>query len=50
MELYAREIGNNVLVFLIGGGIFLIGCILIQKLLIKWLTAQAMKAAAQAQK
>jgi hypothetical protein len=50
IELYTREIGNNVLVFLIGGGIFLIGCILIQKLLIKWLTAQAMKAAAQAQK
>lgn len=50
MELYAREIGNNVLVFLVGGGIFLIGCILIQKMLIKWLTAQAIKAAAQAQK
>jgi hypothetical protein len=49
VELYFREIGNNVLVFLIGGGIFLAGCILIQKLLIQWLTAQAMKAAAQAQ-
>jgi hypothetical protein len=48
IALYAREIGNNVLVFLIGGGIFLAGCILIQKLLIQWLTAQAMKAAAQA--
>jgi hypothetical protein len=45
IELYAREIGNNVLVFLIGGGIFLLGCILIQKLLIGWLTAQATKAA-----
>ncbi|MDR2404026.1 MAG: hypothetical protein LBD78_08360 [Spirochaetaceae bacterium] len=48
IELYTREIGNNVLVFLIGGGIFLAGCIVIQKLLIQWLTAQAMKAAAQA--
>jgi uncharacterized membrane protein YozB (DUF420 family) len=48
LELYTREIGNNVLVFLIGGGIFLAGCILIQKWMIKWLTAQAMKAAAQA--
>jgi hypothetical protein len=48
IELFAREIGNNVLVFLIGGGIFLAGCIVIQKLLIQWLTAQAMKAAAQA--
>jgi hypothetical protein len=47
IELYAREIGNNVLVFLIGGGIFLAGCILIQKLLIQWLTAQAVKAASQ---
>lgn len=46
IQLYAREIGNNFLVFLIGGGIFLAGCILIQKLLIQWLTAQAMKAAA----
>jgi hypothetical protein len=45
IELYAREIGNSVLVFLIGGGIFLLGCVYIQKLLIKWLTAQAMKAA-----
>jgi hypothetical protein len=50
IELYAREIGNNVLVFLIGGGIFLLGCIVIQKLMIQWLTAQAMKAAGQAQK
>jgi hypothetical protein len=49
IELYTREIGNNVLVFLIGGGIFLGGCILIQKLLIQWLTAQAVKAAATAQ-
>jgi hypothetical protein len=49
VQLYAREIGNNLLVFLIGGGIFLGGCILIQKLLIQWLTAQAMKAAAQGQ-
>jgi hypothetical protein len=46
IQLYAREIGNNVLVFLIGGGIFLVGCILIQKLMIQWLTAQAIKAAA----
>jgi hypothetical protein len=45
IQLYAREIGNNFLVFLIGGGIFLAGCILIQKLLIQWLTAQATKAA-----
>ncbi|MDR2785761.1 MAG: hypothetical protein LBB83_07600 [Treponema sp.] len=45
VQLYAREIGSNVLVFLIGGGIFLAGCILIQKLLIRWLTAQAAKAA-----
>jgi hypothetical protein len=45
MELFAREIGNNLLVFLIGGGIFLVGCIVIQKLMIQWLTAQAMKAA-----
>ncbi|MDR2448282.1 MAG: hypothetical protein LBD58_13500 [Treponema sp.] len=50
IELYTREIGNNVLVFLIGGGIFLGGCILIQKLLIQWLTAQAVKAANKAQK
>lgn len=49
IELYTREIGNNVLVFLIGGGIFLGGCMLIQKLLIQWLTAQAVKAAAAAQ-
>jgi hypothetical protein len=49
IELYAREIGNNVLVFLVGGGIFLAGCIIIQKVLIQWLTSQAMKAAAQAQ-
>ncbi|MDR0707033.1 MAG: hypothetical protein LBF60_04035 [Treponema sp.] len=49
IELYTREIGNNVLVFLIGGGIFLGGCILIQKLLIQWLTAQAIKAAAASQ-
>jgi hypothetical protein len=48
VELFAREIGNYTLVFLIGGGIFLAGCILIQKLLIQWLTAQAMKAAAPA--
>jgi hypothetical protein len=47
VQLYAREIGNNVLVFLIGGGIFLCGCILIQKLLIQWLTAKATKAARQ---
>ncbi|MDR0410509.1 MAG: hypothetical protein LBH75_00855 [Treponema sp.] len=50
VQLYAREIGNNFLVFLIGGGIFLCGCILIQKLLIQWLTAQAMKAAGQTKK
>jgi hypothetical protein len=49
IQLYTREIGNNVLVFLIGGGIFLAGCILIQKVLIQWLTAQAVKAAAAAQ-
>jgi hypothetical protein len=48
IQLYAWEIGNNLLVFLIGGGIFLAGCILIQKLL-QWLTAQTMKAAAKAQ-
>jgi hypothetical protein len=49
VQLYAREMGVNLLVFLIGGGIFLAGCILIQKLLIGWLTAQAIKAAAAAQ-
>jgi hypothetical protein len=49
LALYTREIGVNVLVFLIGGGIFLAGCILIQKVMINWLTAQAMKAAAQAE-
>ncbi|MDR2071421.1 MAG: hypothetical protein LBP81_08415 [Treponema sp.] len=47
VELFALEIGSNILVFLIGGGIFLAGCILIQKLLIKWLTDQSIKAAAQ---
>ncbi|MDR1894123.1 MAG: hypothetical protein LBQ61_05435 [Spirochaetales bacterium] len=49
VELYFREIGNNFLVFLIGGGIFLLGCIYIQKALIAWLTAKAIKAAAAAQ-
>jgi hypothetical protein len=49
ITLYARELGNNALVFIIGGGIFLIGCILIQKWLIAYLTAKASKAAAQAQ-
>jgi hypothetical protein len=47
MQLYGRDIGNNFLVFIIGGGIFLAGCILIQGLLIKRLTAQAVKAAQQ---
>jgi hypothetical protein len=46
VRLYAREIGNNALVFLIGGGIFLAGCILIQKLVIQWLAARTIKAAA----
>ncbi|MDR2052264.1 MAG: hypothetical protein LBP80_02540 [Treponema sp.] len=40
VELFAREIGNYTLVFLIGGGIFLGGCILIQNVLIKLLTAK----------
>jgi hypothetical protein len=45
IQLYSRDIGNNLVVFIVGGGIFLAGCIVIQGLLIKWLTAQATKAA-----